>query len=141
LARNVVLTAATASCVSSVVTLIVALAVLPPMIHATPDPQATQPLVRAERFELMDAAGRVRATLSTERQGVGLALRDEADVQRVALLLDADALNGLFVVDPATRGGAFIGGAGGGPPRLPLAADNPAGAGGALRGGPRGGGG
>jgi hypothetical protein len=62
-ARTVVLTALVASCVSSLVTLGVVLLLLPPVIRAAPDPQAAQPVVRAERFELVDPRGQVLAVL------------------------------------------------------------------------------
>ncbi|SRR5712692_9763601 len=62
-ARVVILTAIIASCVSAAVTLAVALLVLPPVIGAAPDPQAAPPLVRAERFELVDPQGKVLAVL------------------------------------------------------------------------------
>lgn len=107
--RTIVLTALIASCVSSALTLAAALLILAPASRAAPESQAVQPVLRAERFELIDGTGAVRATLNTERHGVGLALRDEGGAQRVALILDPDALNGLFVVDPATRAMAFVG--------------------------------
>jgi hypothetical protein len=75
-ARTIVLTAIIASCVSSLVTIAVALLVLAPSIRAAPDLQATQPLVRAERFELVDADGTVRAFLSTAGDVAGLAIGD-----------------------------------------------------------------
>jgi hypothetical protein len=125
--RTVVLTALIASCVSSLVTLTVALLVLAPGIRAAPDPQAVQPVVRAERFEMLDAAGRVRAVLSTERHGAGLALIDENNQQRIALVVDPDAqsgLSGLFVGDTTTQGQAFIGGSFGDSPSFAVRVTN-----------------
>ncbi len=50
---------------SSAVTLAGALLLLPPASRAAPEVQATLPVVRAERFELVDANGALRATLAT----------------------------------------------------------------------------
>jgi hypothetical protein len=66
-ARILILTALVASGVSSVVTLAVALLVLPPVIRAAPDLQATQPVVRAERFELVGPNGQLRAILGFDQ--------------------------------------------------------------------------
>jgi hypothetical protein len=73
-ARALVLTAVIASCVSFLVTLAVALLVLAPTIKAAPDPQAVQTFVRAERFELVDPDGTVRAMLSTAGNVTGLGI-------------------------------------------------------------------
>jgi hypothetical protein len=107
--RTIVLTALIASCVSSLVTLTVALFVLPPSIRAAPDPQAVQPVVRAERFELLDANSTVRASLNTEATGAGLTLRDESGTSRVALVTDPRVGHGLFVTGESARGAVTVG--------------------------------
>jgi hypothetical protein len=82
------LTALVASCVSSVVTLAVAHLMLPPnMIRGAPDPQATQPVVRAERFQLVDADGIERAALGIDNQGVGLIIQTRENQPRIVLRL------------------------------------------------------
>ena len=67
--RTVVLTAIIASCVSSLVTLAAALLVLAPSIRAAPDLQTAQPVVRAERFEVVDQDGRILARLGQQSPG------------------------------------------------------------------------
>jgi hypothetical protein len=68
-ARSLVLIGIVASCVSSLVTLAAALLVLAPAIRAAPDSQAVQPLVRAQKFELVDQGGTVRATIGMDAAG------------------------------------------------------------------------
>jgi hypothetical protein len=63
--RTIVLTALIASCVSSLVTLTVALLVLAPGIRAAPDPQAPTSTVRTQKLEIVDQRGRVRAAMGT----------------------------------------------------------------------------
>ncbi|HEY7065305.1 MAG TPA: hypothetical protein VII06_27760 [Chloroflexota bacterium] len=107
--RIIVLTALIASCVSSLITLAVALLVLAPAIRAAPEPQAVQPVVRAERFELVDAAGTVRGSLNMEANGAGLTLRDETGTSRVVLVTDPRVGHGLFVTGEATHGAVAVG--------------------------------
>ena len=122
-ARALVLTAILAACVSSLLTLVGALLVLAPTIRAAPDPQAVQPLVRAERFELVTPAGEVRAMLivhptgggalylrdaegsdagvdlSATAGGAGIVLRDTTG--RVRTGLNSGGMPGLFLTDEA----------------------------------------
>jgi hypothetical protein len=88
--RELALTALVASCVSSVVTLAVALLILPPVSRAAPDPQAVQPVVRAERFELVGADGNVRASLGAVANIVGLAIGDPSTSGSVLLAVGPD---------------------------------------------------
>lgn len=72
----------------------------------------TQPLVRARRFELVDAAGRVRGVLNVNPAGLpGLALLDEAGAVRLLAAANAQGGYGVSVRDP---GGAIRFAAGGG---------------------------
>jgi hypothetical protein len=64
--RALVPTALIAACVSSVVTLTVALLVLPPVTRAAPESQAVQAVVRAEQFEVVGADGAVVARLGPQ---------------------------------------------------------------------------
>ena len=107
--RTIALTALIVSCASSLVTLTLALLVLAPGIRAAPDAQALQPILRAERFELVDASGTVRASLNTEASGAGLTLRDETGTSRVVLVTDPHVGHGLFVTGEATRGAVVVG--------------------------------
>src|SRR4051812_3474211 len=100
--RIIVLTALIASCTSSVITLAVALLVLAPGIRAAPDPQGVQPVVRAERFELLDTSGTVRGSLNMEANGAGLTLRDETGTSRVVLVSDPRVGHGLTVMGEAS---------------------------------------
>jgi hypothetical protein len=91
--RTIVLTALIASCVSSLVTLTVALLVLAPGIRAAPDPQTVQPVVRAERFELMDDNGQIRAVLGRQHGApdvdglIGLVVFGADGVRRLVIAL------------------------------------------------------
>jgi hypothetical protein len=69
---------------------------------------ATEPVLRAERIELVDAAGAVRAELGTEEGGeVVLRLRDERGNIRVKL--GAGALgSGLLLADETADVGVHI---------------------------------
>ncbi|HLH26115.1 MAG TPA: hypothetical protein VK066_26660 [Chloroflexota bacterium] len=111
-ARSVVLTALIASCVSSLVTLAVALLVLAPSIRAAPDAQATQPVVRAERFELVDVQGnttavwgRIAPDISTTitKPGTGLAFLDPAGQPLAIMGVSENSVPGVFVFDPQGR--------------------------------------
>ncbi len=107
--RALALSALVAAGVSSVLTLAVTLLVLPPVIRAAPDSQSPQPLVRAERIELVDTSGTVRASLNMESNGVGLTLRDETGTSRLVLMADPRVGHGLFVTDQNSRGAVFVG--------------------------------
>jgi hypothetical protein len=107
--RSLALTALVAACTSSVITLAVALSALPAAIRAAPDSQAPPRLVQAERFELVDSSGAVRASLDMESNGVGLTLRDESGTSRVVLVADPRVGRGLFVTDQTSRGAVFVG--------------------------------
>jgi hypothetical protein len=107
-ARTVALTALVASGVSSLLTLTVTLLLLPLPTRAAPDPQATPQVVRAERFELVDGSGAVRAVLqsATPRvQGASttseLILRDETGAPRISLLAHNDG--GSVVIYPSAN--------------------------------------
>jgi hypothetical protein len=107
--RTIVLTALSASCVSSLVTLGVALLLLAPALRVGPNLQAVQSVMRAERFDLLDTNGTVRASLHTEAQGAGLILRDATDTSRVVLVTDPGVGHGLFVIGEAARGAVVVG--------------------------------
>jgi hypothetical protein len=108
-ARTIVLTAVIASCVSSLVTLAATLLVLAPTIRAAPDAQAAQPVVRAERFELVDAQGKLVARLGQhtggEPAGPGILLGgtsldflDQAGQMRASMGLANDSTPGVFFI-------------------------------------------
>ena len=100
-ARSIVLTALIASCVSSVLTLAMASLILAPAIHAAPSAQDVQPVVRAERFDLVDTGGTVRARLEVDpTQGTGLSLRDESGRSRMVALVHPSSGAGVVVVSP-----------------------------------------
>ncbi len=106
-ARTVVLTALVASCVSSLVTLAGALLFLAPAIRAAPDSQAAQPLVRAERFELVDADGMQRAVLGIDGQGLALTLGGSDNQPRIVRRVTEDDA-ALVGVTNAARNGATL---------------------------------
>jgi hypothetical protein len=106
-ARTVVLTALVASCASSLVTLAVALLVLAPSIRAAPDPQAVQPIVRAERFELVNANGMQRVMLGVDGQGLALTLRSPDNQPRIVLRVTEDDASIVGVTNAARTGAAL----------------------------------
>jgi hypothetical protein len=125
--RALLLTILGSSCVSSLVTLGVATVALPQTIRAAPDAQTTAAVMRAERFELVDAAGRVQAVLGSHdgvrglsvvdsngraRTQIGakddarapdddwsIVLRDEQRLQRVALSVRSNGVAGIEIGD------------------------------------------
>jgi hypothetical protein len=104
-ARTVVLTAIIASCVSSLVTLAAALLVLAPSIRAAPDPQAVQPVLRAERFELVDSTGQVNAVLGTHEDVVGLIVMGPSGDSRVRAAVGTDGFPIVAVRNPTGTAG------------------------------------
>jgi hypothetical protein len=114
-ARTVVLTAVIASCASSLVTLAATLLVVAPGIRAAPDPQATQPLVRAERFELMDAQGNTTAVLGkvpaslsvVPVSGTGLVFLDPSGRARAFMGVSENSVPAVAITDPRGRVGAL----------------------------------
>jgi hypothetical protein len=114
-----ILTALIASCVSSIVTLMVALLVLAPSTRAAPDPQTVQPVVRAERFELADRSGAVRAIIGGDvlptrpdptagqvpvfGAHVGMVLQDTAGRPRFASIVDEDGTSTIAQLDANGR--------------------------------------
>jgi hypothetical protein len=100
-ARTVVLTAVVASCVSSLVTLAVALLVLAPSIRAAPDAQnSTGSIVRAERFELVDSSGQLQAVLGTLEEVVGLTILGPTGEAQVRAAVSGDGLPIVAVRNP-----------------------------------------
>jgi hypothetical protein len=107
--RTTVLTAFIASCVSSAVTLSAALLVLAPGIRAAPDPQAVQPVVRAERFEVVDQTGNVLARLGQQVPGTpvgalwtsrtSLEFLDQAGQVRAVMGMSLEDAPAVFVSD------------------------------------------
>ncbi|HLH24366.1 MAG TPA: hypothetical protein VK066_17730 [Chloroflexota bacterium] len=94
--RAIILTALIASCVSSLVTLTAALLVLAPTIRAAPDSQAAQSVVRAERFELTDRSGAVRAIIGAD------VLPTSPDLSAGQVALTGSHV-GMVLQDPAGR--------------------------------------
>jgi len=70
--------------------------------------RATQRVVRAEGFELVDRRGQVRATLTVEESGAGLALFDGERNLRAVLNTVADGTPGLVLYDPLGKARANI---------------------------------
>jgi hypothetical protein len=97
--RTLVLTVLVASCVSSVVTLIVALLILPPAIGAAPDTQARQPTVRAQSFEVVDADGAVQAVLGTDERGTGLHMYGRVPRSQLHLVMQSDGAARLEMIN------------------------------------------
>ena len=84
----------------------------PAMRTAEASGQETVPLVRAHRFELVDAAGRVRGVLNVNQAGLpGVALLDEAGAVRLLAGANPQGGYGVSVRDP---GGVIRFSAGGG---------------------------
>src|SRR5215217_3140990 len=83
---------AVSSVVSAVVTFVSGALILAPISGAASTQQPTAPVVRAERFELVDTAGKTRALLGVEADGTtGLLLYDPAGTVRVSVGLTTDA--------------------------------------------------
>ena len=102
--RAVLLPMLLASVCSSLLTLALAALAFPPASRAAPDQQPPAPVVRAQRFEVVDASGAVVATLGVEpERSTGLFIMDAAGQQRAGL---AVGVNGQAFAQVFTPQGA-----------------------------------
>src|SRR4051794_19883244 len=107
--RVVVLIVVIVSVVSSAMTLSIVGLVTATGAQAAPAIQATLPVIRASRFELVDARGTVRGVWDVNESGVvGLAMLDATRRGGVALGV-ADDGGGLVITDTAGLTRATVG--------------------------------
>src|SRR5215210_4966076 len=87
--RSLLLPLLLGSLCASAVTLAGTMIFFPPASRAAPEPQATVPLVRAERIELVDRQGTVRGLLAVGGDGpdsaTAFTLSDYAGTRRVTI--------------------------------------------------------
>jgi hypothetical protein len=94
-----------ASLCSSLLTLGLAVLVFAPASRAEPNPQATVPMIRTERLELVDPGGAVLAWLGkTEDGSVGLAFPGQADPPRAVIGRAEDGTPLLALTNPQGAG-------------------------------------
>jgi hypothetical protein len=100
--RTVLLSVLVSSVSSALVAFALGALASPPVSRAAPGQQAPAPVVRAQRFELVDAQGTVRAQLGVlERDVIGLAVLEPGGQPRAVIGLESDGTAGVLVADPS----------------------------------------
>jgi hypothetical protein len=108
--RATLLPTCVAALLSSALTLAGAMLAYPPLSRAEVGAQLPPSVVRAQRFEVIDANGAIVATLGSEAErSAGLFILDAAGQQRAALGVGGDGLSFVQVFTP--QGAPQFGGA------------------------------